>query len=157
MQTTKYSNWQPVGFLLRGEDNKNNEDNGDRGEARGPQEFNISRCLRGRYLGIPKTHAASELSSSSNLYFIRRRTNRCLASDCQARRIKRPRVRRLRSRERKTAIIINNSAAQRHVGTMGVFIGRKMTTINNAVIIKIYIREIGGGREGGQGPSRANS
>lgn len=84
---------------------KNNEDGTDRGVKRRPQEFNISssRCLTctlSSHPENPRSEWASELSSSSNLYFIQWRTNRCLSSLLPLQRIERARVRRIRSRER---------------------------------------------------------
>lgn len=125
---------------------------------RGPQEFSIlaSRRLRTPSWRIPEAHAVSERYRRHQISILLRKepTGAGLGSaNVRERERLRGREREresesarriIRLRERKTtAIIINNLAAQRHSCTMGVLLGRKTATINNAVIIKSYTRELG--------------
>jgi len=102
-------------------------------KKRGSQEFNIpsSRCLRELSLSLyPQSLRSMRASAIIVIKFIFHSVknqqvpgSRRLPTNVE--RSGRARVRRIRSCERKTAIIINNSTAQRHRSTMDVLLEGK--------------------------------
>jgi len=119
-----------VQSLLRGANSKNNGHNACKRRSADRRNL-ISRraAVYASYLRTLKTHAVCERARyhRHQIYISlgKEPTGAWLTKAADGRESRGARVRRIHSRERKTAIIINNSTAQRHPSTMEVLLKEK--------------------------------